>query len=74
MTHFENLLIFSGGNLSEDCLLIIKNTSQEITKTLELKNVMLLVMKNIWSSVKPVCKNLFQDRKITFKQILKALE
>ena len=43
---------------SEDCLLIRKNTSLEITKTVELKIVMLLVMKNIWSSVKPLCKNM----------------
>ena len=30
----------------------------EITKTVELKNIMLLVMKKIWSSVNPVCKNI----------------
>ena len=34
---------------SEDCLLNRKNTSLEITKTLEIKNVVLLVMKNIWN-------------------------
>ena len=32
---------------SEDCLLIRKNTRLEILKTVELKNVVLLVMKNM---------------------------
>ena len=32
---------------SEDCLLIRKNTRLEIMKTVELKNVVLLVMKNM---------------------------
>ena len=47
MTDFEKLSFCSGGNLSEDCLLISKNTSQEVAKTVELKNVLLLVMNNI---------------------------
>ena len=41
---------------SEDCRLIKKNTSLEITETVELKNL-LLGMKNIENSVNSVCKN-----------------
>ena len=64
------------------CLLFRKNTSYEITKTVKLKNVMLIVMKKISGSAKPMCKNISQVCKNTFKQIflvlfqcfLKALE
>ena len=38
--------------------------------TVELKNVMLLVMKKIWSLVNPLCKNMSQVCRITFKQIV----
>ena len=53
---------------SEDCLLIRKNTSLEIMKTMELKKCLVSShVKNI------VCKNMSQVRKITFKQIVSVL-
>ena len=39
----------------------------------ELKNIMYLVLKNIWNSVKPGCKNRSQVIKITFQQIVPVL-
>ena len=42
----------------------------EITKTDELKNVVLLAMKNTWSLVNPVCKNVFQVRKLRSNYLL----
>ena len=53
---------------SENCLLIRMNTIVEITKTFEPKNVMPLIMENIWSSVNPLCKNLSQISKIMLTQ------
>ena len=57
---------------SEDCRLIKKNTSLEITETVELKNL-LLGMKNIENSVNSVCKNMCHIYKIMFKQIVPVL-
>ena len=45
----------------------------EITKTVELKNFVRLVMKNIWSSFNPVWKNMLQVHKISYKQIVPVL-
>ena len=58
---------------SEDCLLIIKDTSLEITKADELKNIVLLVPKKIWGSVNPVCKIMSQVHRIMFKQIFSVV-
>ena len=57
---------------SEDCRLIKKNASLEITETVELKNL-LLGMKNIENSVNSVCKNMCHIYKIMFKQIVPVL-
>ena len=38
-------------------------------KTVELKNIVHLVAKKIWSSVNPVYKNMSQVHKITLEQI-----
>ena len=58
---------------SEDCLLIKKNSSLEIKKTVELKIIVLLVMKNIWSPVNPLSIKMSQVHKITFKKIVSVL-
>ena len=63
------LSFFKVASSSEDSLLVRKNTIRGITKRVELRNVVHLVMKNISNSGNPVCKNMFQVSKIVLKKM-----